>query len=127
MSRTELPLCARRAWREIGHSVHVVRVQRGGAAWFAASATALLLALALFSVAVRVSTRTFMRNGAPCGSVVKPIDAEVVGPPGTNPRPCEGTHATDTGIALALVAGAGALTFAVVRSRPGRAVKTAAE
>jgi hypothetical protein len=48
------------------------------------------------------------------------METEVFGPAGTNPRPCAGSHTRDFGVAVALLAVAGVVAAAIVRSRPDR-------
>src|SRR5437879_9655693 len=88
--------------------------------WFFAAAVAFVVVLALLFGAAKVSFQTVRRGGVTCGSLVKPIDAEVFGVAGTNPRPCAGSHDGDLCIALAGLVTSGLVIVAVVRSRPGR-------
>ena len=86
--------------------------------WFAAAVTATLLGAVLLVGTVYISTRTVVRDGVSCGSVVKPMSAAVKGPPGTNPTPCAHAHTADRAVAVLLVAVVGALAFGVARARP---------
>jgi hypothetical protein len=61
--------------------------------------------------------RSIHRNGASCGSLVKPRSVEQRGPVGTNLAPCQGAHDADRIIALTLVAAAGLTTVLVVVTR----------
>jgi hypothetical protein len=88
--------------------------------WLCAASVSMLLVVGLLFGAGKVAVRSAYRDHLNCGSVVKPLDMEVVGPPGTNPRPCEGSHDGDLGIALACLGASGLVIVAVVRSRPGR-------
>jgi hypothetical protein len=87
--------------------------------WLAVAAASAILLFAL-----GISVRSVDRNGANCGSLVKPRDLEQVGPAGTNPRPCGGAHDADRAIALALLVAAGLMTVVVVTSRRGRGERT---
>jgi hypothetical protein len=88
--------------------------------WRCATSVLLLLVLGLLFGAGKVAVRSVHRDHLNCGSVVKPLDVEAFGPPGTNPRPCEGSHNRDAGIALAGLVASGLVVVAVVRSRPGK-------
>jgi hypothetical protein len=79
-----------------------------------------LLVLGLLFGAGKVAIRSVHRDHTNCGGVVKPLDVEAFGPPGTNPRPCEGSHNRDAGIALAGLVASAVVIVAVVRSRPGK-------
>lgn len=80
----------------------------------------MLLVLGLLFGAGKVAVRSVYRDHLNCGSVVKPLDVEAFGPPRTNPRPCEGSHNRDAGIALAGLVASGLVIVAVVSSRPGK-------
>jgi hypothetical protein len=88
--------------------------------WVFAAAVSIFVVVGLFFAAARVAVHTVDRAGVNCGSVVKPLDVEVVGPAGTNPRPCEGSHSGDLGITLTCLVTSGLVLVAVVRSRPRR-------
>lgn len=95
------------------------------AVWLGAAIAATLVAVTLLVVAVRISTRGVSRDRVSCGSVVKPIDIEEIGPPGTNPHPCSNAHDADTAVAVVLLIAASGLVIAVVRTRPGRTARSA--
>jgi hypothetical protein len=84
-----------------------------------ATAVSILVAAALLLGAAMVATHSVSHNGQSCGSVVKPSDVEAFGPPGTNVRPCAGTHNADLGITLLLLLGAVVIIVVLARSRPG--------
>jgi hypothetical protein len=88
--------------------------------WLYATAVSMLLVAVLLFAAAMASVHSVDRNHVNCGSMVKPLDVEVDGPPGTNPRPCRGAHAGDVGIALVCLAASGLVFVVVVRSRPGQ-------
>ena len=107
-------------------SVAVVHGTRDASAlWLGTAIGATLIAVALVVVALHLSTRTVTRAHLSCGSVIKPIDPEVLGPPGTNPRPCSNVHDGDAAISVVLLIAAIGLVIAVVRSRPGRPARSA--
>jgi hypothetical protein len=84
-----------------------------------ATVISILLVAALLFGAARVATHSVDHNGRNCGSVVKPSDVEAFGPPGTNIRPCAGTHNTDLGITLLLLLSAVVIVVVLLRARPG--------
>jgi hypothetical protein len=87
---------------------------------------AVVVASTLLLFAVGISVRSVHRNGASCGSLVKPRDLERFGPAGTNPRPCGGAHDAERGIALTLVVAAALMpVLIVVTGRRGRGEGTA--
>ncbi len=77
-----------------------------------------LVAVVLLLAAAYVLTRTVVRDGVSCGSVVRPMSAAVKGPPGTNPTPCDHVHTGDGVVGVALIAGFGVFVLVVVRARP---------
>ena len=88
--------------------------------WRCAASVSMLLVLGLLFGTGKVANSSVHPDHTNCGSVVKPLDVEAFGPPGTNPRPCEGSHNRDAGIALACLVASGLVLVAVVRSRPGK-------
>lgn len=102
----------------IGHHVRVSADTRlSPTIWRYATAISVLLVVGLLFAAAKIATHSVDRNGLNCGSVVKPSDVEAFGP-GTNVRPCGGTHDADLGMTLLLLLTAGVVIVVLVRCRP---------